>query len=67
MKDKPLLPKWFIQAMALLASAGNGRDEAAESDVPAGGCCRAGVISLIPTIQLYDRHLLPLESFYRPG
>ena len=67
MEDKPLSPKWFIQSMALLASDGNGRDEAAESDVPAGGCCRAGVISLIPTIQLYDRHLLPLESFYRPG
>ena len=53
--------------MALLASAGNRRDEAAESDVPAGGCCRAGVISLIPTIQLSNRHLLPLESFHRPG
>ena len=67
MEDKPLSPKWFIQAMALLDVAGNGRGEAAESDVPAGGCCRAGVISLIPTIQLYDRHLLTLESFHRPG
>ena len=67
MEDKPLSPKWFIQAMALLASAGNGRDEAAEADVPAGGCCRAGVISLIPTIQLYDRHLLQLESFHSRG